>query len=249
MRRILTGLIAFGALASAHAQAYTAEELAQKNVEARGGAEKLHAIQSLRLSGRLRVNGGTLELKLVQTNKRPQFARSEASLQGMNFVDAYDGAEGWRIDPSQGRKDPERMSADDARLMAEDALDFDGRLIDWQEKGYALEYLGTEDVDGTQAYKLKLTRKNGDLDYVYLDPDQFLEIRDVADRVVHGVHQVTQTDYGDYEPVAGAYYPMALVSGPKGSSDTQQLQFEKAEPNVVVDEAFFRFPAPAATAK
>ena len=39
-------------------------------------------------------------------------------------------------------------------------------------------------VDGDDALRLKVTLKNGDIIYYYLDPDTFLEIR----KEVHGVH-------------------------------------------------------------
>jgi hypothetical protein len=48
----------------------------------------------------------------------------------------------------------EKMSADDTKSLMEDA-DIDGPLVDWKAKGSTVEYLGTEDVDGTQAHKLK----------------------------------------------------------------------------------------------
>jgi hypothetical protein len=186
-------------LAAPLALGYSAEELAAKNIEAKGGAEKLHAIQSLRLSGKLLINGGVLELGYVALIKRPQSVRYEAKLQGLTQVQAYDGLQAWQINPFQGRKDPEKLSADDAKGMGEDAADVIGALIDYREKGYRLESLGTEDVDGTEAYKLRVTRPNGDLMYVYLDPDYFLEIRTLSRRIEHGVATETVTDYGDYE--------------------------------------------------
>ena len=65
--------------------------------------------------------------------------------------------------------------------LIEDA-EVDGALVDWKEKGSTVEYLGAEDVDGTLAHKLKVTRKNGDISYVYLDPEHFLEIRVTTQR-------------------------------------------------------------------
>jgi outer membrane lipoprotein-sorting protein len=222
---------------------YTAEELVAKNVEAKGGIEKLRAIQSLRLSGKLMVNGGTLQLDYVTLIKRPQLVRYEAKLQGLTQVQAYDGLQAWQINPFQGRKDPEKLSADDAKGMGEDAADVIGALVDYQQKGYRLESLGTEDVDGTEAYKLRVTRPNGDLIYVYLDPDYFLEIRTLSRRIEHGVANETITDYGDYEKVNGVYLALSEESGPKGSSERQKVQFETAEVNVAIDDTPFHFPA------
>src|ERR1700757_1968475 len=134
-------------LAASGALAVTADELAAKNIAAKGGLDKLNAIQSLRLSGKLRVNGGTIELGYTELVKRPGSIRYEAQLQGLTRVQAYDGTQAWQINPFQGRKDPERLSADDAKALGENAADFTGVLVDYKAKNYQLDYLGTEDID------------------------------------------------------------------------------------------------------
>jgi hypothetical protein len=227
----------------AHAAfAVTADELALKNVQAKGGLDKLHAIQAWRLSGRMRVQSDTLELGVVTFVKQPSSIRYEASLQGLTQVQAYDGTQAWQINPFQGRKDPEKLSADDAKSLGEDAADFTGVLVDYQAKSYKLDYLGTEDIDGTDAYKVRVTRPNGDVTLVYLDPDHFLEIRVLNRRIEHGVPVETVTDYGDYEQVNGVYLPFALETGLKGSSERQKVQFEKAEANPANAPTLFQFP-------
>ena len=125
----------------------------------------------------------------------------------MTAVQAYDGKEGWKISPFQGRKDPEKMSADDAKSLIEEA-EIDGPLVDWKAKGSTVEYLGTEDVDGTLAHKLKVVRKNGDVSFVYLDPDHFLEIRILTQRMEQGAQVEVETDLGDYEKIAGVFLPV-----------------------------------------
>src|SRR3989442_5115061 len=89
----------------------TLDELVAKNIEAKGGADALRALQSLRLTGKMLVNEGQLEFGYVQTKKRPGEVRTEASLQGMTQIEAYDGKEGWRVRPFGGRKDPEKLPA------------------------------------------------------------------------------------------------------------------------------------------
>lgn len=235
--------------AASSAFAYTADELAAKNVAAKGGAEKLAAIHSLRVTGKLLVNGDTLQLGYLVLLERPDSIRYEATLQGLTLIQAYDGKQGWKVNPFQGRKDPEKMSADDAKDLSEEAADFAGALVDYKAKGYQLDYLGTEDVDGTDAYKLRVTRPNGDISYVFLDPDYFLEIRTINRRIQHGVPRETVTDYGDYEQVNGVYFAFSQSSGPNGSSDRQKVQIDKAEANTALGTSVFGFPAtPPATA-
>ena len=221
---------------------YTADELATRNIEAKGGLDSIHAIKSLRLTGRMRVQQDTLELGVVTLVKPTQSVRYEANLQGLTQVQAFDGTQAWQINPFQGRKDPEKLSADDAKGMGEDAADFAGPLVDYKTKGYKLDYLGQEDVDGTDAYKLRVTRTNGDITVVYLDPDYFLEIRTINRRVEHGVPVETVVDYGDYEKVAGVFLPFSQESAVKGSNDRQKVQFDKGEANVDAADGLFQFP-------
>ena len=222
----------------------TLDELVSKNIEAKGGADALRALQSLRLTGKLLVDQGQIELAYVQMKKRPGEVRTEGTLQGMTQIEAYDGKEGWKISPFQGRKDPEKMSTDDVKSLMEDA-EIDGPLVDWKAKGSTVDYLGTEDVDGTPAYKVKVVRKNGDVSFVFLDPDHFLEIRVVTQRIKHGAQEEVETDLGDYEKTGGVFIPTSIESGRKGDPDKQKIVIDKAEANVPVDDAIFHVPATA----
>jgi hypothetical protein len=219
----------------------TVDQLVAKNIEAKGGASALHDLQTLRLAGKMLVQEGQIQLTYMQIKKRPDDVRSEASLQGMTQIEAYDGKEGWKVSPFFGRRDPERMSADDVKALVEDT-DMDGPLVDWQAKGNAVEYLGTEDVDGTPAHKLKVTRKNGDVSFVYLDPDHFLEIRVLTQRTRHGAYEEVETDLGDYEKAGGAFVPTSIEFGRKGGPDKQRIIIDKVEANVPMDDRIFHFP-------
>jgi hypothetical protein len=229
-------------LVAVSAQAMTADELVNKNVAARGGMDSLQAIKSLRLSGKMIVGGFGAEIDAVQIYKRPGAYRFEGTLQGMTMVQSYDGKEAWRISPFQGRKDPERTSADDAKELAEQA-DFDGSWVNAGAKGNKLDYLSTEDVDGTEAHKLKVTLANGDVEYVYFDPDAFLVIRTLKQRTVRGVELREETDYSDYEKVNGTFVAFSTSSGNAGDTQRTKFTVDKADANASVDDATFAFPA------
>lgn len=231
------------AFACGASHASTLDDVLARNVSARGGLAKIQAIKTLRTSGTLRF-GEQFELAFTQFQKAPDSVRSEASLQGLTAVQAWDGRQAWQISPFQGRKDPEQMTPDDARGLADDAP-IGGALIDWQARGSRLEYLGTEDVDGTEAHKIKVTLKNGDVQIVYLDPDHFLEIRMRSQRSVRGTLVESVTDYGDYEEVAGVFFPFAVSTLNKADGSEQKTSVAHAEANVAMDDALFAFPATA----
>lgn len=235
-------------LCAMSAHAITADELVAKNVAARGGADKLAAIKTLKMQGQV-IAGGGFKLAYTELFKRPDKIRDEASVQGLTQVRAWDGQSGWSIQPFGGRRDPIPMSADDAKELAEQA-DIDGALVNASAKGNVVSYLGTEDVDGTNAYKLQVQLKDGNTLVIYLDPDAYLPIREIARRTKRGVPEVTQTDFGDYEQVNGVYFPFAITTGPQGGTDNDkfQISIDKAQANVPVDDAVFAFPVKDASA-
>lgn len=243
MRRWLAVLVTGLALEAAGAE-LTVDDVVARNIAARGGAARLQAIRSLRLTGSAVFGGGSFEIEAdwAVVAKRPSMFRQELSLQGLTAVNSWDGADGWSVQPFQGRREPERTSPDDAKQLARDA-DFEGPLVGWREKGHRVEYLGSEDVDGTPAHKLRVTRKDGDTQYLYLDPDAWLEIRVVTESRVRGVEQVSETDLGAYEQVAGVWIPFSMESGPKGQPRGARITVTRAEANVELDDALFRLPA------
>ena len=237
-------LVLAAALSAAATPPLTADEIVARHLEARGGAARLATLQSLKITGKALFGGDDFSLtaEFAQVRKRPSAIRTEVTLQGLTAIDAYDGKESWSVDPFQGRKDPFRTTADEARGLAQDA-DFEGALIRWREKGHRIRYLGSEDVDGTPAHKLRIALKDGDVQYVYLDPDSFLEIRRVSERTIRGSERVSETDFGSYAQVNGVWIPTSMESGRKGGPKTQRFTVESVEANVPLDDAVFRFPS------
>jgi hypothetical protein len=220
--------------------AETAEELVAKNLQAKGGIENIKAIHSLRMTGRMQQ--GTFAIQLARDSMAPNLVRQMVTIQGMTQVQAYDGAGGWQISPFQGRKDPERLGENDVRELQDDA-DFYGPLVDYQAKGNTIEYLGHDSVDGDDAYRLKITLKNGDIFYYFLDPDTYLEIRVERQEFIRGLVRENFSEYGSYKKVNGVYFPFSIEAGSKqNSGDRAKITVEKMEANVPMDTPEFKMP-------
>ena len=240
MRHAMIVLIAVCCL-SVFTQCQTAEELVDKNIQAKGGMEKIKAIHSLHMTGKL-TGGGGFTATVTRDGMRPNLVRGTISLQGMTGVQAYDGTVGWQIRPFGGHKDPELMGEDDVRDLLLDA-DFDGPLVDYREKGNTVEYLGHDVVDGDDALRLKVTLKNGDILYYYLDPDTYLEIRKEIQEFIRGSIKENVVDLGSYKPVAGVMYPFSIASGPKNRPNAAQTTtIEKIDVNVPLAKSEFELP-------
>jgi hypothetical protein len=240
MRLAVIVLLAVSCLnIAAHAQ--TADELIAKNIQAKGGIDKIKAIKTVRQIGKFDLGGG-FRARSLQENQRPNLVRETFSIQGMTAVQAYDGSAGWQIQPFQGHKDPELMGEDDLRDMQLDS-DFDSPLVHYKEKGNTVEYLGHDVIDGDDALRIKVTLKNGDIVYYYLDPDTFLEIRKEIQQFIRGSIRERVVDYGSYKPVNGVMYPFSVGIGSKSNPGAQTLTVEKIEVNVTIDPADFALPA------
>jgi hypothetical protein len=53
------------------------------------------------------------------------------------------------------------------------------------------------------------------------------------------------TDYGDYEKVAGVYFPFSASTLNKSDGSEQKQSITKADANLPMDDALFAFPVAA----
>ena len=219
----------------------TADDIIARYTKTIGGADKIQAIRTLRRIGKYTGDDG-FEAIVIEESSRPNKVREEFSIQGMTGINAYDGANGWKIDPFGGKKDPESLSEEEMRSIVEDS-DFDEPLINYQQKGNKVELLGTEQVEGTDVFKLKVTLASGDVRYYYVDTDYYVPIKIEKKRMIRGAEQEFETSLGDYKEVAGWYLPYSIESGRKGSEDRQKITIEKIEANVPIDDRRFEKPA------
>ncbi len=227
---------------SAFAFSQTADELVSKNIEAKGGLDKIKAVKTLRITGRAEQSDNP-PLGVVIEHERPDEIRQDISIAGMTMVQAYDGKEGWMIQPFGGKKDPQLMGEDDLRDLTIDA-DIDGPLVDYKAKGNTVEYLGHSMVDGDDALRLKVTLKNGDVLYYDLDPDSYLEIRREAQEFIRGSVKESVMEYGSYKAVDGVMYPFSMAIWPKNDpTQTLTVTIDKVEVNVPLAESQFAVPA------
>lgn len=249
-RTVLTFAIALLAAVSMQAQDLTVDQILAKNAEAKGGLEKLRAVNSIRFAGKMTLGPG-MEAPITMTKKRPEMVRMDFTVQGMTGSQAYDGTNGWMVMPFMGKKDAEQMTGDQLK-ETKDMADFDGPFIDSEKKGYKVELLGKGDVEGTPAYKIKLTR-DGQETVVYIDAESFLDIKAEAKRKVQGQEIEGETIYGNYQEFGGLLFPMSIEMKAKGMPGGQTITLDKVELNPTVADDTFKMPVkkaePAAAEK
>ena len=225
--------------------AQTVDELINKNIQAHGGVDKLKAIHSVKMTGKMSMAGG-MEAPFTFQKKRPDKVKIEFVVQGMTGVQAYDGSTAWTLMPFTGNKDAQKMPEEERKDIIEQA-DFDGPLVDYKEKGNMVEYVGKEDVEGSDAHKLKLTLKNGNVRYLFLDPKSGLEIKATAMIKREGVEASVDSFFGDYKEVNGIIFPFVIEQKIQGHPGPT-FSVEKVDLDVDLADSLFVMPsAPAQT--
>ena len=232
-------LVAAAAAFAAGAGAQTVDEVLARSVEARGGLAAITAVQSLRMTGRMTM--GEMDMPMAVEMKRPACFRAEMTLQGRPVVQAFDGREAWTI-PPMGSGTPQALPAEAARQMAQQA-DIEGPLVDYKAKGSQAVLVGREKLGGAEVWRVKLTRRDGDVEQYLIDAKSWLPIRVEASRRFNGREMKGVTTLGDYRESGGWKWPRTIVnSAPEGPGE-QRLSFDTIEVNPVIDDARFRMPS------
>lgn len=236
----IAALVGLAAVLPVRAEdAKTADEVIAKYIEAVGGRAKLDGFKSMRITGKATMQGG-MEMPLTVEMKRPDKVRIDSTFQGMTMSQAYDGKTGWMIMPFAGKTDPEKLSEDQVKHLSSRA-DMDGPLVDYQKKGHKVEFEGTDEIEGSAVYKLKLTKKDGDVDTFFIDKETYLPIAMKTKTSVQGTEVEVEVSFGDYKPVDGVM--MAHSVGQKmGAMGGTTMVFEKVETNIELADSRFAMP-------
>lgn len=227
-------------MAAAAAGAQTAEEIVARNLEAKGGAEKLKAINSMKMTGRMTMQGKTLPLVIY--SKRPNLNRQEMTVGNFRVVNAFDGTTAWTVSPMT-KMQPQALPPQAAEVMKASS-EFDNALVDYKSKGHTVELVGTEKSGDTQVYHLKLTMKGGRVQHYYIDTKTGLEVRMAQEADAKGPggpKGMLETIVSDYRPVDGIMMPH-LVRQTVGTAVIGEMQIDKVEFNTIADDSIFRMP-------
>src|SRR5437879_5883428 len=226
----------------------SADEIVKKALDARGGVEKIKAVRSERISGRVSFGQGA-EGTFVVELKRPLKMRAQISIEGQTIVRVYEGkSTGWMINPFLENKEAQPLSSEDLKNISDES-DFDGPLVDYKAKGNQIELAGKEKLDDKPVYRLKLTNKNGDVRFYFFDASTFLLLKWEGIRKNGEEDLPWESFFPDFHDVQGLKYPFRIDQGSPGTEIKQTLTAEKIEINPPIDDSHFakpQVPTPAA---
>ena len=227
--KILT--LAFTALVGS-AIAQKQDEIISKHIDAIGGKDNWNKVKSLRSEASMKANGAEIKMVFVQVDKKAM--RQDINVMGMDGYSVLTDKEGWSYMPFQGQTKPEPMTADDVK-NGQDDLYLQDEFITYKELGKKLDYLGKDDVDGTECHKFKMTDKNAQETTYFLDASSYLVIKQTTKVKANGKEFEASTLYSDYKKLPeGIVVPMIVGSG------WGESVFTKIEVNTVIDEKIFK---------
>ena len=177
--------------------------------------------------------------------KRPRKSRLEIRFQGQTAVQVFDGKRGWKLRPFLGRREVEPYNAEELRIAAQEA-DLDGPLIDYSAKGNQLELVGTEKVEGRDAYKIKITMSNGQIRHLWVDTQNYLEVKIEGSRRLAGKPRPVWTYYRDYKRVDGLMIPHLLETSVSEVAGSEKIVIERVSINSPLADSRFGRPDPSA---
>src|SRR2546425_9087719 len=225
------------------AAAQTADEIVKKALEARGGVDKLKAVQTERVTGRITFSRD-VEGTFVVELKRALKMHVEISIEGQRIIRVYDGkSSGWMINPFAESKDVQPLSSEDLKNISDES-DFDGPLVDYKAKGNQIELIGKEKLDDKPVYRLKLTNKNGDVRFYFIDATTFLLLKWEGMRKTEDQELPWESFSSDFREVQSLKYAFRIDQGSPGTEFKQTLTAEKIEINPRIDDSRFGKPAP-----
>jgi len=194
-----------------------------------------------------------VQLPFVMELKRSRKMRMELQFNGQTALQVFDGTNGWKLRPFLNRREVEPYTTDELKSTSTQA-ELDGFLVDYAAKGTRIELAGMEKVEDRDAYKLKLTLKNGQAMHVWIDAQTFLEAKiEGQPRRLDGTYHPVEVYYRDYRPVNGLQIPHVLetrvlpVNQPAAASkgalvQAEKIMVEKVVVNPKLDESHFSKP-------
>ena len=223
-----------GLFLTAFSYAQTAEEVANKHIEAIGGKENWKKIVSMRSEATLTTQG--IEIPVVITQVHNKAVKQEYSVMGMSGYSIISVDGGWNFNPMQGQTKPEPMTEDELTIGKEQ-LDIQGEFLDFKEKGHSIELQGNEDIDGTDCFKLKLTRKSGRETVYLIDTKTLYIIRTITKIVASGQEIESVVNFSNYQKLPeGIFLPYTM----ENSALPAPINMTKIAVNVKIEDTVFK---------
>ncbi len=230
LKKLLFTAIAFTALS---VSAQTVDEIIAKNTEAMGGASKITGLTTVKMSGNMSAQG--MDIPLTITKSHMKGMRLDIEIMGTSNYQIISPDKAYMFFPIQQMTEPKELDAETVKTM-QSQLDLHGALFNYKEKGTTLELVGSEKIEGSDAYKLKALYKSGKATTFFIDKNTNRVVKTISKgKTPDGAEIDLETSYTDYKQNSDGYwfaYSTTTAQGP--------ILFDKIETNITVDENLFK---------
>jgi outer membrane lipoprotein-sorting protein len=236
MKSLRVVMAALVMTAGSMAQAQTADEIANKHIDAIGGKDKLAAIKTIYTEYDMDVMGTQAPGVTYILNGKGY--RNEMDFGGQKIIQVFTDKGGWSINPMMGQTSPEPLPEDQVKAN-KGSLDAGGPLYNYAAKGGKLELNGTEKIGSVEAHKLKLTTADGPEMMIFIDPTTYYILKTVIKAKAEGQDVETTLVFSDYKKTDFGYVSAGTteLNLPQGFSVT--IKAKKVEINKEIDPKIF----------
>lgn len=212
-------------------KAQTADEIIDKYITAIGGKDAWKKVNTLKMDGNIEVQGLQIPFKYQAINGKG--VRTDGEFQGSQFIDITTPTKGWSQNPMAGKSTLQPITDDELKEKVDD-LDIQGAFVDYKEKGSSVEFLGKDEEDGNEYFKIKLTTKNKNETTYFFDTKTYLIYKEESTVKAEGQDTKQTVKFLDYQAIdGGVKVPMKMDQG------MMVMVFSKVAINTEIDEKLF----------
>jgi outer membrane lipoprotein-sorting protein len=228
------------------AQAQTADEIIAKYFENTGGVEKWKALEGLKISAKVNQNGMEIPLAIYQLKDGRQM--TVITFQGKEIKqEVYDGTTLWSTNFMNMKA--EKSDAETTENFKINLGEFPDPFLTYKERGLKVELVGKETVEGTETFKIKLTKKPIKVDgqpadnitFYYFDSENFVPLMSESEIKTGPMKgKIGQAKFSDYQEIDGIMMPFSLTQGVKDMG-SQPITITAIELNPKVEASAFAY--------
>ena len=227
--------------------AQTVDEIIDNYFENTGGVENWEKIEGVKMSAKVNQGGMEIPIEIVQLKSGKMM--TTINFQGQSIKQGvFDGEVLWSTNFMTQKA--EKSDEESTNMVKNEMNQFPDPFLNYKEKGFTAELVGTETVDGSETFKIKLTttpniiegKEVPSISYYFFDNENFVPIQVQEEiKVGPGKGMVSEIKLSDYQEAGGIYMPFSMTQGVKGQPGAP-INMDKIEINPTIDDSEFAFP-------
>ncbi|MBK99016.1 MAG: outer membrane lipoprotein-sorting protein [Flavobacteriaceae bacterium] len=227
--------------------AQTVDEIIDNYFENTGGVENWEKIEGVKMNAKVNQGGMEIPIEIVQLKSGKMM--TTINFQGQSIKQGvFDGEVLWSTNFMTQKA--EKSDEESTNMVKNEMNQFPDPFLNYKEKGFTAELVGTETVDGSETFKIKLTttpniiegKEVPSIAYYFFDNENFVPIQVQEEiKVGPGKGMVSEIKLSDYQEAGGIYMPFSMTQGVKGQPGAP-INMDKIEINPTIDDSEFAFP-------